>query len=57
MGALRDIDRALFGDASSFEAVRDPHITKLPPSRVSALYRPDDLFFLFFLFFPQSSPA
>ncbi|CAK6973927.1 SKI family transcriptional corepressor 1%2C partial [Scomber scombrus] len=43
-----DIDRALFGDASSFRAVRDPHIPKFPPSCVSALCRP-------MTFFPEQS--
>ncbi len=47
--SLRDIDRALFGDASSFLAVRDLHIPKFPPSCVSALYRPMTFF--------QSSPT
>ena len=37
-----DIERALFGDASSFLLVRDIHIPKFPPSCVSALCRPGD---------------
>lgn len=41
---LRDIDRALFGDASSFVAVRDPHIPKFPSSRVTAARRPVTFF-------------
>lgn len=39
----RDIERALFGDASSFLPGRDIHIPKFPPSCVSALCRPGDL--------------
>lgn len=40
----RDIERALFGDASSFLPVPDIHIPKFPPSCDSALCRPGDLF-------------
>lgn len=40
----RDIDRALFADASSFLPVGDFHIPKFPPSGVSALYRPMTFF-------------
>lgn len=39
----RDIERALFGDVSSFLPVRDIHIPKFPPSCVSSLCRPGDL--------------
>lgn len=36
----RDIERALFGDASSFVARRDIHIPKVPARCVSAVSRP-----------------
>lgn len=39
-----DIDCALFGDASSFIAILDPHIPKFPPSCVSAFVSAADLF-------------
>lgn len=42
-GSPRDIERALFGDVSSFLPVRDIHIPKFPPSCVSSLCRPGDL--------------
>ncbi|CAJ1049335.1 SKI family transcriptional corepressor 1%2C partial [Xyrichtys novacula] len=35
--SVRDIDRALFGDASSFLPARDPHIPKFPASIASPL--------------------
>lgn len=51
-----DIERALFGDASSFLPVRDIYIPKFPPSCVPALCWPPDLFFPPF-FSSQSSPT
>lgn len=41
----RDIERALFGDASSFAARRDIHIPKVPARCVSAVCRPLTFFF------------
>lgn len=52
----RDIERALFGDVSSFMPERDVHIPKFPPRCASALWRPGDLFFFIIIFFPRAVP-